>query len=124
MQTGSGKTYTMGTNFPGAAAAASAGDNSDAAAAVMVDQAPACVAEDESLGVIPRLVADILDGLRAMGDAGAAAAGISGSGSGSCVLSARLTGTYLEIYNEVVRDLLRPDGVPAPAGGHPLVKDR
>ena len=104
-QTGSGKTYTMGTNYKGGGSGDMGGDDSDddseAAAAA------AAASGDDSLGIIPRLVSDVLEGLRS-----------------SAAASFRLSATYLEIYNEAVRDLLRDDGVPPPAGGHPLVRDR
>lgn len=118
----------MGTNFPGdsASAAAAIAASSGGNAAMAVEAAE----DDPSLGIIPRLVSDVIDGMRSISGGGAAADTAAGGGAtaaggeGSHVDSVRLFGTYLEIYNEVVRDLLREDGVPAPAGGHPLVKDR
>ena len=103
----------MGTDCPSAIA----GDGAS-------DADSATLATEETLGIIPRLVVDILDGLVALRGGASYANGAGISGRNSPILSARLSGTYLEIYNEAVRDLLLEDGTPPPAGGHPLYRDR
>ena len=88
------RTYTAGTQFSGGLAA-----------------------QEEKSGIIPRLFEDILGSLLSTSET-------DGKAVGGNSASARLTCTYLEIYNEVVRDLLREAGIPAPAIGYPLFKDR
>eukprot|EP00937_MAST-01D_sp_MAST-1D-sp2_P000534 g534.t1 len=95
-QTGSGKTYTMGGGFGEAGASSGAVD-----AAVTAGS-----------GIIPRAVQEIfagVDKLRA-DDPGAAV---------------EVTVSYLELYNEQIRDLLLPaaQAAAAPAGGLDLRED-
>jgi len=82
-QTGSGKTYTMGSNFT-----ERSGDG-------------------ETLGVIPRVVEEVLAALdEQAGDT-----------------ESTLQISFLEVYNEQVRDLLRPTDTAEPRKGYQFHKD-
>ena len=62
------------------------------------------------MGLVPRVTADILAEL---------GSALSSTTADAPVLRA----SFVEVYNEHVRDLLLPDGVPEPDRGYPLAKD-
>jgi hypothetical protein len=109
-QTGSGKTHTMMGYAP-------EGSGPPAPGALLGGVDESC------LGIIPRLMRDLLEAVaeRNAGGGGHDSGAPSSSPSSS---STRLSVSYLEIYNERVRDLLLPEGVPEPDRGFTLQKDK
>lgn len=110
-QTGSGKTHTMMGYAP-------EGSGPPAPGALMGGVDESC------LGIIPRLMRDLLEAVAERNAGGSGPDGASSSSSPSPSSSTRLSVSYLEIYNERVRDLLLPEGVPEPDRGFTLQKDK
>ncbi|RYF47860.1 MAG: hypothetical protein EOO38_11275 [Cytophagaceae bacterium] len=130
-QTGSGKTYTIGSNYTGETSDESTGvivrvvdrlleqldAQYDASARGMTGTAPgggdmvvddACSASGSSSSI----------------DAPTKATPTPSGASDACAPSYKLSATFVELYNEKLRDLLLPDSVPEPAGGFSLFKDQ
>lgn len=66
------------------------------------------------MGLVPRVAADVLT------EIGPA---LVTSAAGEAAAPPSLRASFVEVYNEHVRDLLLPDGVPEPDRGYPLAKD-